>query len=293
MSVANCLSPIIYCLLPIVFCQLLSSCYTPRYAYSPSAHNVPVLTKKGDSKLAFNYSVNFADNRVKENVSTKGKASGYDVQAAYAFTNHWAMQVNYFHRKERNAGDFDSNVLDSTVINYKRNLTEIGAGYFKTLNSNKKAAVQIFAGIGFGKFSFTDNGKDQSNVYRSRYHTMNITKIFIQPALMIRGKKNFAASLSSRFSTIYFKNITTDYSATELDNYKLDSLSYRPRFFWEPSIVNTFGFKKLPGVQLEFQTGMAVLMSRLFVDYRAFNFSAALLFDLPKLFALNNHSSKN
>jgi hypothetical protein len=38
---------------------------------------------------------------------------------------------------------------------------------------------------------------------------------------------------------------------------------------------------------------MAFLMSRRFVDYRAFNFSAGLLFDLPKLFVLNKHSSKN
>jgi len=261
--------------------------------YSPTAHNVPVLTKKGDSKLAFNYSINFADNTVKENVSAKGKARGYDLQAAYAFTNHWAMQLNYFHRNERNAGDFDNNILDSTVVNYKRSLTEIGAGYFHALNENKKAIVQIFGGAGFGKFSFTDNGRDQNSVYRSRYHNMSITKLFIQPAFMVRSKRNFAATLSSRFSIIFFKNIVTDYNVTELDNYKLDSLGYRPRVFWEPSVINTFGFKKLPGVQFEFQTGVSFLMSKRFVDYRAFNFSAGLLFDLPKLFALNNHSSKN
>ena len=27
-----------------------ASCNTPRYIYSPAAHNVPVLTKKGDTK---------------------------------------------------------------------------------------------------------------------------------------------------------------------------------------------------------------------------------------------------
>ncbi len=272
---------------------ILNSCYTPRYVYSPTAHNVPVLIKKGDSKLAFNYSINFADNTVKENVSTTGKARGYDLQAAYAFTNHWAGQLNYFNRNERNAGDFDNNILDSTVINYKRNLTEIGAGYFHALNENKQAMVQIFGGIGFGKFSFTDNGRDQNNVYRNRFHNMNITKLFIQPAFTVRSKRNFAASLSSRHSIIFFRNIKTDYSTIELDNYKLDSLNINPRVFWEPSVVNSFGYKKLPGVKFEFQLGMAFLMSRRFVDYRTFNFSAGLLFDLPKLFALSNHSSKN
>jgi hypothetical protein len=274
------------------FSITLFSCYTPRYVYSPSAHNVPVLTKKGDSKLAFNYSVNPADNTVKNSVPIKAKARGYDVQAAYAFTNHWALQVNYFSRTERNAGDFDANIRDSVVINYKRNLTEFGAGYFHLLN-NQRSLFQVFAGVGLGKFSFTDDGKDQNRLLRTRYHAINVTRLFIQPALTVRSKRNFAASFSSRHSFIFFRNIQTNYTATELDNYKLDSLSYSPRVFWEPSVVNTFGFKKLPGLQFEFQFGLAFLVSRRFVDARAFNFSGGLLFDLPKLFGLSKHSSKN
>jgi hypothetical protein len=252
-----------------------------------------MLIKKGDSKLAVNYSFNPANNAVKDSVPIKAKAWGYDLQAAWALTNHWAMQVNYYHRTERNAGDFDAGTRDSVVINYKRHLTEIGAGYFHSLNDNNQAVFQIFAGVGFGKSSFTDNGRNYNGVYRSHYHTMNVTKLFIQPAFTVRIKRNFAASFSSRHSFIYFKNISTDYSAADLDNYKLDSLSFSPRVFWEPSIVNTFGFKKLPGLQIEFQIGFAFLISRRFVDARAFNFSTGLLFDLPKLFALNNHSSKN
>ena len=275
------------------FYFLLHSCYTPRYVYSPSAHNVPVLLKKGDSKLALNYSVNPADNNIKDSVPVRAKARGYDLQAAYAVSNHWAIQLNHYHRTERNAGDFDSNIRDSVVINYKRNLTEIGLGYYHLLSSNKRAIFQVFGGIGFGKFNLDDNGKDQSRVLRSRYHQMNITKLFIQPAFTVRGRKNFAASFSSRVSAIYFKHIQTNYSATELDNYKLDSLSYSPRVFWEPAVINTFGFKRLRGLQLEFQFGFAFLVSKRFVDARAFNFSGGLLFDLPKLFVLNRHSSKN
>ncbi|MFM2327369.1 MAG: hypothetical protein RIR31_1571 [Bacteroidota bacterium] len=280
-------------LLFFAFCFSLFSCYSPRYVYSPSAHNVPVFLKKGDSKLAFNYSFNIIDNATQQNAAIKGKDHGYDLQSAYAISNHWALQLNYSNRAETNTGDFNYSFRDSAVINYNRNLTEIGAGYFKALNDNKQAVVQIFAGIGFGKFGFTDEGRDQNNVFRHKYHNMNITKLFIQPAFTVKSKKNFAATFSSKNSLIFFSKISTNYSATELDNYKLDSLSYSPRFFWEPAIINTFGFKKLPGIQFEFQMGMAFLMSRRFVDYRAFNFSAGLLFDLPKLFALNKHSSKN
>ena len=280
-------------LLLFTFSFLLFSCYTPRYVYSPSAHNVPLLVKKGDSKLAANYSFNAADNTVKDSIPIKAKARGYDLQAAYAFTNHWAMQLNYFHRTERNAGDFNAGYHDSVVINYKRNMVEIAAGYFHLLDHNQRALFQVFAGAGFGTSSFTDNGRDFSNVYRSRHHMMHVTKIFIQPAFTVRSKRNFSASLSSRHSFIYFSKINTDYNATELDNYKLDSLSYSPRIFWEPSVVNNFGFKKLPGLQFEFQAGFAFLLSRSFVDARSFNFSAGLLFDLPKIFALNHRSSKN
>ncbi len=271
----------------------LCSCYTPRYVYSPAAHNVPLLVNKGDSKLAMNYFFNFADNTVKENVSVKGRARGYDVQGAYAFTKHWSGMVNYFNRKERNAGDFDNNLRDSTVINYKRSMVEVGAGYFNALDENKRVLVQLFAGAGFGRFSFTDDGRDHNGVYRYRYHNADVAKLFVQPALQVRSRHQFMAALSSRISIIYFKNIQTDYTATELDNYTLDSLAFRPKVFWEPSLVNNIGFKKLPGVRLELQMGFAFLMSRRFVDYRSSNISAGLLFDLPKLFKGNSHSSKN
>jgi hypothetical protein len=290
---ASCSLPIAHCLFLLAYCVLFTSCYSPRYVYSPAAHNVPVLTKKGDSKLAFNYSFNPTASTAKENVSTKGKARGYDLQAAYAISNHWAVQVNYFSRKEKNAGDFDAGARDSVVLNYKRNLIEIGGGYFHALNNNKLSIFQIFAGVGFGKSNFTDVGRDQSNVYRSRFHNMNVTKIFIQPAFMVKSKGNFSAAFSSRNSLIFFKNINTDYDANELDRYKLDSLTISPRLFWEPAVVNNFGFKKLPGLQLEFQLGFSFLMSRRFVDYRSFNFSAALLFDLPKLFAVKKQPVKN
>ncbi len=252
-----------------------------------------MLTQKGDSKLAANYSANFGDNVVKENVSTTGKARGYDLQAAYAISNHWALQLNYFNRTERNAGDFDSFSLDSTVINYKRNLTEIGAGYFHAINGNKLAIFQIFAGIGFGKSNFTDKGRDRNNVFHNKFHNMSVTKLFFQPAIMVRSKKNYAASFSSRLSLQYFNNIITDYTFTELNNYVLDSLTISPSLFWEPAVVNTFGFKKLPGLQLEFQLGMSFLMSRRFVDYRSFNFSAGILVDVPKLLKTKSKPSKN
>lgn len=261
---------------------ILNSCYSPRYVYSPAAHNVPVLEKKGDSKLAANYSTNLAEDAV-----------GFDIQGAYAFTKHWAAQVNYFYRKEYRTGYDRSSSNDLSSVDYRRNLTEIAIGYYRQLKKTQPVFFQVFAGTGFGKFGFTDAGADFNGVLRNRFHNTDITKLFIQPALQVKSRGSFIASFSSRYSLIYFKNIKTDYTATELENYKLDSLSYSPSLFWEPAMVFAFGHKKLPGINFEFQNGYSFLMSRRFVDYRSFNFSMGLLFDLPKLFAMNRRSSKN
>ena len=101
--------------------------------------------------------------------------------------------------------------------------------------------------------------------------------------MMFRTRGNFSASVSSRFSFIWFRNIKTDYTPAELPTHKLDSLTYGARTFWEPAFINSIGFKKLPGIMIEYQLGTTVLLSRRVIDYRSFNFSLALVFDLPKL----------
>ena len=132
----------------VVLIFYFSSCYTPRYVYSPSAHNVPVLTKKDDSKLALNYSLNLSDNSSDNNNSnSNARGNGFDVQAAHAFSDHWAIMVNYFNRTERNSGDYVAGRRDSVTINYKRHLTEIGAGYYHILTNNQQAVFQVFGGI--------------------------------------------------------------------------------------------------------------------------------------------------
>jgi len=267
-----------------LFCILaMAACYSPRYVYSPSAQNVPLLLKRGDSKLAAAYATNLSRKNIVNGVEQKNQGRGFDLQGAYALTRNFAVQLNYYHRTERNSGDYNTNNPDSSLIRYRRNLTEIGFGYYRSLARNRLAFFQVFAGIGFGKSGFTDRSKDLNNIFRDHFHEAGITKLYVQPAFTVKNKKNFSATLSSRFSVIYFHDIKTDYSAIDLDNYKLDSLHTKPRLFWEPAVINTFGFKKLPGLQIELQAGFSLLESKLFVDYRSFNFSAGVLFDVPKL----------
>jgi hypothetical protein len=110
---------------------------------------------------------------------------------------------------------------------------------------------------------------------------------------MLRSRGNFTASFSSRFSFIKFGNIKTDYTPSELHNYKLDSLTYGTRNFWEPAFTNTFGFKRLPGIRFEYQLGTALLLNQRYIDHRAFNFSFAIQLDLPKLLTRKTGIDKN
>ena len=131
-----------------------ASCNTPRYIYSPAAHNVPVLTKKGDSKIGAVYSTNAVGQEKKDGVEIDNRSRGYDLQGAVAITNNFAIQANHFYRWEKTEGG-----PDSITLKYKRNLTEIGLGYYLPINDKQNAFFQVFAGAGLGRFSFTDIDK--------------------------------------------------------------------------------------------------------------------------------------
>jgi hypothetical protein len=260
------------------------SCYTPRYMYSPAAQNIPVLVKKGDSKVAAYISSNLSQKNNANNRTNESRSRGFDLQGAYAISNNFAIQANYFKRTESNNGYTVNGNLDSSFIRYKRQLTEIGVGYFKSLNKNNRVILQVFGGAGRGKFRFTDNGKTSDGINYNRTHLADITKLYIQPAFMFRSKGSFAASLSTRFSFVKFGNIKTNYTQGELSSYNLDDLTHGFRTFFEPAFSSTFGFNKLPGLQFEFQLGLALLTSSRYVDHRSFNFSGGIVLDIPKIF---------
>ncbi len=268
-------------LLPIVIFISLTiiaaSCNTPRYIYSPSAHNVPVLTQKGDSKIGAVYSTNAVGQETKDGVKIDNRSRGYDLQGAVAITNNFAIQANHAYRWEKTAGG-----PDSTTLEYKRNLTEIGLGYYLPINDKKNAFFQVFAGAGLGRFSFTDN--DKTGNY---FHQANITKIYLQPAVLFKSKGSFTTSVSVRFSGISYSKIKTNYAANQLSDYYLDDLTGRAKWFFEPASVTSFGFKNLPGLRFEVQGGLSFLMARNYVDYRKFNFSIGSWVDMGSIFSKN------
>lgn len=265
--------------LPLVLAFFLAACYTPRYIYSPSATNVPVLEKKGDSKLA----VFCSGSPFSNTASTSYYNYGLDIQTAYAIAPHWALMLNESIRRERNSGDFSFILSDSTVIRYKRNLTEIGGGYFVPFSAGSKLRFQFMGGLGLGKFTMDDNGKNDQNQYYSRFHETGVTKLFFQPAIQLRYSKYFVTSFATRFTVIWYQDIKTNYTPDELQAFLLNELTTSPRTFLEPAVINAFSFKKLPDLRFEIQLGFASLVSHRFLDYRSMNISAGACMDFSKL----------
>jgi hypothetical protein len=253
---------------------IAASCKTPRYIYSPSAHNVPVLTQKGDSKFGAMYSTNLTGEESRDGQAIDNRSRGIDAHGAVAITDNWAIQASHFYRWEKSTGG-----PDSLTLKYQRNLTEIGVGYFIPVNEKKNIFFQIFVGGGIGKFSFSDKDKIAYN-----FHEANITKIYLQPAMIFRSKGSFTNAVSVRGSIINYRNIKTSYSASQLQDYNLDNLTNRSKFFIEPAYTGSFGFKNVPGLRFEFQAGLSFLAARSYVDYRVINFSAGTWIDLGKMF---------
>jgi len=264
-------------LIIIMLLALAVSCNTPRYVYSPAAHNVPVLTKKGDSKIGALYSTNLTGEQKLNGEVIDNRSRGVDVHGAVAITDHFAVQAGYFYRWEKTTGG-----TDTATIRYNRNLAELGIGYYLPINQKKNVIFQLFGGAGLGKFSFTDNTK-----YGFNFHEANITKIYVQPAFLFRSKGSFTSSVSLRSSIIQFRNIKTNYSASQLDDYNLDSLGNRAKIFFEPAFVGSFGFKNFPGFRVEFQGGLSLLASRKYLDYHMVNFSIGTWIDIGAMIRKN------
>lgn len=232
--------------------------------------------------MAGYYSVNPGEENKNTTAGKLNSGYGLDLHAAYALTNHLAIQGSHARRWEKNYSDFNLNSNDSSIITYNRNSTEFGLGYYTYIDRRRNSIFQVFGGAGWGASAFTD--QYFSGNLPVRRFSMNVTKLYVQPAIMIRYGEVFASSLSSRVTAVYFSNVQSGYTAEEMLRYQLKDINDGARIFWEPAFVNTFGFKKIPALKLEIQLTMAFLITQRFVDYRTYNLSGGLVLDIPKFF---------
>jgi hypothetical protein len=267
-------------ILPVAIC-LFGSCNTPRYIYSPSPPNNPYFKEKGESKLSAYYSSDGDNNTLNDE-----KNNGYDIQGAYAIASNWALTAGYFNRQER---DFYTNgtynFFESSAVNYKRSLTDIGGGYFLPLNAKRNISLNVFGGLAFGRFSFTDKGMDKQGLSYGRFHNSRIVKWYVQPSFNVMPGKYFRASFINKFSFAHYGNITTSYTDEELQYFYLDRINNKTVFFFEPTFNMQMGIPKCEWIKIDggftFSSDPFEDVSR--IEARNFNVSIGLSFDLSKL----------
>ena len=270
----------------VVICAMLCSCYSPRYVYSPSTQNIPLLNKKNDLEFSAFYAGSLNAFKGKGNYNR-----GFDIQSAWAVSNHFALMVNESARWEKNGANDTFFYSDSSSLSYKRNFTEFGFGYFSLMHQNAKMEIQLFGGAAFGGSKISDD-YFSNGIQTDKYHNSKVTKIFIQPALIYSPTKNFSGALTSRFTEVIFAHISTNYTLSELDNYILDSLNTSPVYFWEPAVSYTFGFKKVP-VKIRVQGSITILINHRFVEHRTGNLALGVIADISQRKKIKEPASKN
>jgi len=265
----------------IFILAIFYSCNTPRYIYSPSPPNNPYFKEKGDSKLTAYYSSGGDDNK-----SSGHKNNGFDLQAAYAISNNWALTAGFFERKEKEIYPFGAyNYFDSSAVSYKRHIIDVGGGYFISMNRKRTVFLTIYGGLGLGKFSFSDDGIDKARVSYSRFHNSSISKWFIQPSLNFFAGNYFRASLIAKFSFVYYGNISTSYTNEELQFYWLDKIVNRTVSYVEPTFNMQFGIPPVDWVKVDggFTFSSDPFYRNSQIQARSFNASIGLSFDFTKL----------
>jgi hypothetical protein len=254
----------------------IHACYSPRYVYSPSTQNIPSLNKKNDFQFSAFYAGTINAFKEKGNYNR-----GFDFHTSWAPGNHFALMLNESVRWEKNGANDSFFPNDSSFLSYKRNFTEAGAGYFTSVENNKKMQFQVFGGVAVGSSKINDDFIS-NNVEVSKYHHSRVTKVFIQPALNYNLFTRLSTALSSRFTEVLFTHIRTNYTPAELNNYLLDSIGVSPVFFWEPAVNYTFSSKKLP-VKFQLQGSITVLLNHRFVEHRNTNIAIGLIYNFLKI----------
>lgn len=254
---------------------LFSSCAIPhRYIYTATPPNNPYFIEKGESKLAGYYSSAWNNGD-----PSARRAGGWDFQGAYAVGNHWALTAGYLNRSEIDGYIYNNNTHENTFINYRRNLFDLGAGYFVSLDKRKELTINLYGGVALGKFSFIDEDYE-------KFHKSSITKTYFQPSLNYMPTPNLRMSFGSRFSFVHYGNIQTSYTQSEMEELALYLVNNRTIFFVEPAFNLQFGFRSFPGAKVDFTlsgTSRPFRDERINLYSRTSNVSLGLSFDFSKM----------
>lgn len=258
-------------LLAAILLSVFASCRSYRHIYSPSPANNPFFTTKGDNQLGAFYSGGDGG----EGTGSRDQNEGYDVQAAYAISDHFALTSSYYFRKERDL--YSADYYDTSTVNYKRKLFDIGVGYFIPFDRGKTATFNLYGGIGFGSFTIDDRGLTNMAVLYQRNMEAKMLKWYLQPSINFLPSKNIKIGLVGRFSFVRYSNIITNYNGDEQSYFFLDQIQNKTIGFFEPSVNLQFGIPQLDWLRIESAFGAATKWKENLPANRSLNASIGLV----------------
>jgi hypothetical protein len=221
--------------------------------YVPNARNTPLFDQPGEAQVSFGY------------------ASGFDLQSAYAVSEHVGVMVNYF-----NTVQSGTNVLSMQENNfrYRHRLIELGMGYYTNLTGNEGQRVKIYAelfgGGGWACGSGVDNASRGFMIFQSQ-DTVNVQsryrRYFIQPLLAFRFP-SADLTLTCRISAADFYR--TEITSTPNKRLEVDQL----KAFFEPSVgyrLYTRNRKLFFNFQCGFNYPLSQAIDEEYVEYVPFS----------------------
>jgi hypothetical protein len=275
-------------LLLIVSAFLFSSCWkrADRYVYASQAANINYFKQKGDSKITGYYSGDGED-----------KDGGFNIQAGYAFNNHLALMAAYTHQQENQTYGYDSvrfhgnvltgiietNIFDSSVIHYKRNTFEIGAGYFFSLNRRKTVTFNVYPGVSLENFLMADAGLDSNNSKYTRSYQGRVTKYFVQSSFNIMPSAFFHLSAGGKISFLHFHANNTSYAGSELNYFYLDKINHKTFPSWEPFLNMQISPSKYNWIKVDGQLSFTSELNPGYPKVKIFNGSIGLTIEISPL----------
>jgi len=266
----------------ILFC----SCSVNHYMYAPSAPQSPMLNSKGEMSLTGLLTTGL-------HARDTGYNNGYDVQGAYAISNHLAITAAFSQRHEKDKywhnGWFTPQY--NAQLWYERSTTELGMGYFTSIDSDDEVFFDLYGGYGFGKYRMHEQG-DATGTVADRYHTSSVGKFFLQPGVHFNVSEMSQISLSLRFSTVNYHAIKSDYTKDQETTFNMYSLRNTVYTYADPCFALRLWVPRSPWIKLETQFSVGIKLTKQILYYRSANLSMGLSFDLSKLSAHNNYKPK-
>lgn len=223
------------------------------YAYTPFPVNAPLLKEKNEIQIRAQLIAGLRDPE-----SDKGKVRGGNLQAAYAVSNHIGIIGSYTYSNEFE--DYNTGSSYAETISYKKNMAEIGAGYFTPVSKNKRAALEVYAGYSAGQSNIENEafGLGPAGEYSGR-----IQRFYVQPAFALHITQNLRMGFLIRTSFMKFRNGGTYYPDD-----KLREMEQRHIAFLEPSFVIQFPVGSLNWIRGHVQITRAIKIANKDVGYR-------------------------